>query len=240
METINTLTALILAGGLGTRLRSVVADRPKVLAKVNGRPFIAFLLDQVAAFGIKHIIFCTGYLGEQIFTEFGESYQGIDLEYSHEATPLGTGGALRLALPKFKSDTLLVMNGDSYCLTDINSFWNCHQTKNATATINLTNVADTQRYGHVKINSDNQVISFMEKCSQVGSGLINTGVYLIKRHAIVTIPENLTISLEKNVLPNLIGKGLYAYSSFAKFIDIGIPEDYARGKDFFSPRVLKN
>ena len=109
------VTAAILAGGLGTRLRSVVKDRPKVLAEIRGVPFLTYLLDQLAAAGVRDVVLCTGYMGEQVRSAFGDSYGGMCLSYSQESSPLGTAGALRLALPLFKSSSVLVMNGDSFC-----------------------------------------------------------------------------------------------------------------------------
>src|SRR3989338_6029269 len=108
------VTVAILAGGLGTRLRSVIADRPKVLAEVRGRPFLTYIFDQLIAASIKYAVLCTGYLGEKVCDRFGDSYGSLRLAYSQEPSPRGTAGALRLALPLFKSDSVLVMNGDSY------------------------------------------------------------------------------------------------------------------------------
>jgi D-glycero-alpha-D-manno-heptose 1-phosphate guanylyltransferase len=109
------VTAAVLAGGLGTRLRSVVDDRPKVLAQVHARPFLMFLLDQLAAADFRSVVLCTGYLGEQIQRTFGETYKCLRILYSQEPKPLGTGGALRFALPQITSDPVLVLNGDSFC-----------------------------------------------------------------------------------------------------------------------------
>ena len=119
MSDISNIEAAILAGGLGTRLRSVVPDRPKVLAEIGGRPFIEILLDQVAAAGIRTAVLCTGYLGDQIEARLGTRRGPLALRYSREVEPLGTGGALRLALPMLASDTVLVLNGDSYCDADL-------------------------------------------------------------------------------------------------------------------------
>ena len=121
-STLANTTAVILAGGLGTRLRDAVANRPKVLAKVGPRPFLSYLLNQLAAAGIRHVVLCTGYMGQMVREAFGSKYRTMTLEYSLEPAPIGTAGALRLALPLLRSDPVLVMNGDSYCEADLGAF----------------------------------------------------------------------------------------------------------------------
>src|SRR5262245_1101203 len=175
------ITAVILAGGLGTRLRSVVADRPKALAKVQGRPFLAYLLDQVAAAGIKRVVLCTGYLGEQVQGTFGDTYKALRLAYSQESSPLGTAGALRLALPVLESDAVLGMNGDSFCETNFSTFWTWHCMREADATLRLTEVANTRRYGRVQVDANGRVLGFDEKGDTNGPGWVNAGIYLLKR-----------------------------------------------------------
>jgi NDP-sugar pyrophosphorylase family protein len=143
--------AVILAGGLGTRLRRVVADRPKVLADVGGRPFLAILLDQLAGAGVRSAILCTGYLGEQVESQFGRSYGPLALRYSRETTPLGTGGALRLAASHVDSNVMLVLNGDSYCDADLPGFVAWHHSRNSRASIVLVRASDASRFGRVAV-----------------------------------------------------------------------------------------
>src|SRR5437667_6347363 len=121
------ITAAILAGGLGTRLRHTVADRPKVLAPVGGRHYLAYLLDQLAGAGISEVVLLTGHRAEQVQSTFGESYAGMGLRYSAEPAPLGTGGAVRRALPLFSAPTILLLNGDSYCDVDLDAFVERHR-----------------------------------------------------------------------------------------------------------------
>ena len=158
MNELSDLTAVILAGGLGTRLRSVVADRPKVIAEVGGRPFLSYLLDQLGTVGIQYVVLCTGYLGQKVRAIFGDSYAAINLVYSHEKTPMGTGGALVLAAPLLKSESVLVMNSDSFFETNLEAFWTFHRTKNAEAALTLVKVPDTKRFGRVRVNSDDLVL----------------------------------------------------------------------------------
>lgn len=226
--------AIILAGGLGTRLRSVVADRPKVLAEVGDRPFMVYLLEQLSAAGIQEVILCTGYLGDQVQTTFEKSDRQLNLIYSQEPSPLGTGGALRLALDYIKSDSVLVMNGDSFCEIGIGDFWRSHGDHQADVTIALTQVSDTSRYGRVEVDSAGKVVNFAEKGNSTGVGWINAGIYVIKQELISEIPSDRVISLEQEILPAWIEyKSVYSYPTQGKFIDIGTPTSYALAQSFF-------
>jgi len=231
-------TAVILAGGLGARLRSVVTDRPKVLAPVQGKPFIAYILDQLAKAGIKDVILCTGYLGEQVKATLGSTYGSLRLVYSQEKELLGTGGAVRLALPLIKTDPLLVMNGDSYCEADLQAFYRQHQTTQADASLLLAPLPDTRRYGRVEVEENGCILRFMEKGQSTSAGWINAGIYLLSRLFLQAIPAGQAISLEKDVFPDWIGRGLFGFPSSGsggRFLDIGIPEDYAIAEEFFHP-----
>lgn len=220
------ITAVILAGGLGTRLREAVADRPKVLAEVNGRPFLTYLLDRLAAYRISRVVLCTGYMAEQIHAAVGCNYRTMELVYSREVVPLGTGGAIRLAMPLTGSDPILVMNGDSYCDADFELFAHHHHAKSAQASLVLVNVADVTRYGAVNLEPSGVITGFCEKGGMQGEGMINAGIYLFNRSVVAAIPEGKQVSLEREVFPALIGHGLYGFSQRACFIDIGIPSDY--------------
>ena len=163
MKNLRDLTAVILAGGLGTRLRSVVADRPKVLAEVGKKPFLTYVLDQLVQVGIRHVVICIGYLGEQVRKYFGDRYGPLELEYSHEDEPMGTGGALRLGLSTLRTDHVLVMNGDSICVSDLGEFWNWHQGKGSKASILLVRCSDVSRYGKVEVDHNGIITEFIEK-----------------------------------------------------------------------------
>jgi NDP-sugar pyrophosphorylase family protein len=236
-STLESATAVVLAGGLGTRLRSVVADRPKVLAEVRGKPFLAFLFDELDRLGLRHVVICSGYLGEQLVAAFGDTYRGLSLEYSLESAPLGTAGALRLALPYFRSETCLVMNGDSFCEADLGAFWDQHQFKNAAATILLTHVPDSSRYGKVALDEDGLVTKFEEKSAAGGPGWVNGGIYLLRTALLSAIAPGVAVSLERSSFPAWIGHGLYGAKLGGRFIDIGTPESYSSAQEFFSPRA---
>jgi NDP-sugar pyrophosphorylase family protein len=229
-------TAAILAGGLGTRLRGVVADRPKVLAEVLGRPFLAFLLDQLEAAGVARVVLCTGYRGEQVRAAFGTSYGALRLAYSQEPGPLGTGGALRMALPLLPCEPVLVMNGDSYCSADFQELWSWHLSRAAEATLLLSHVSDTTRYGRVQVQANGQVLRFDEKADAEGPGWISAGIYLLGRSLMLEIPQDRAVSLEREVFPAWIGRGLYGHRSQGRLLDIGTPESYAAAEQFFASR----
>ena len=238
MQSLTDLTAAILVGGFGTRLRPVVADRPKVLAEVRGRPFLAYLLDQVAAAGLRSVVLCTGYMGDQVQAMFGDTYNNLHLAYSQEASPLGTAGALRLALPLFMSDPILIMNGDSFCETDLQAFWTWHCARHADGTLLLNKTLDTKRYGRVRVNTEGIILSFDEKSDDGRPGWINAGIYWLSRRLLLTIPLDRAVSLEQEMFPTWIGQGLYGYRSSGRFLDIGTPETYTTTEQFFDPKTL--
>ena len=224
------ITAVILAGGFGTRLRSVVSDRPKVLAEVGGRPFLGYLLDQLVAEDVKSVVLCTGYLGEQVQDRLGTNYRTLALQYSREPQPLGTGGALRLALPMLDTDSVLVMNGDSYCDTRLDAFANWHAGRRPPATILLAETDDTRRYGRVQVDDQGRVLRFSEKTDDMDPGLVNAGIYLLSRTLIGSIAFGRAVSLEREVFPDWIGRGLCGFRGDGRLWDIGIPESYARAE----------
>ena len=226
--------AVVLAGGFGTRLRSVVADRPKVMAEIYGRPFLSYLLDQLLVARIRDVIVCTGYLGTQVTSFFGDSYGSLRIAYSQEASPLGTAGALRLALPLLESEAVLVLNGDSFCGADLATFAAWHSERNARASILLARMANTDRFGRVRVDNEGRVTGFEEKSVDRGAGLINAGVYLIEREMLREIPSRGTVSLEREMFPQWIGRGLYGRETGARFLDIGTPESFAVAEEFFA------
>lgn len=235
MNKLSQVTAVILAGGAGTRLRSVVADRPKVLALLSGKPFIAYLLDRLAAQGITMVVLCTGYLGEQVQAVLGDRYGGMQLLYSREEQPLGTGGAIVQALPMLSSETVLILNGDSYCDTALPVSFEWHQDRRARATVVLAHVDDGARYGRVEVGPDGSIRRFCEKDPTfVGGGWINSGVYWFEREVLAGLSTGRQFSLEKEVLGSWAGGGLFGYRDYGRFLDIGVPEDYARAEQFLA------
>ena len=235
---LSSVSAVILAGGLGTRLRTVVVDRPKVLAPVAGKPFLTYLLDQLEKAGIHEVVLCTGYLAQQIQETFGNSYRSLNIKYSPEQESLGTAGALRHALSLISNPITFVMNGDSYCDVSLGALYDHHLAHRAQATVCLTNAEDSSRYGRVATDERRRITRFIEKGESYGPGMINAGIYLIDTDMIQEIPEGGQISLEREVFPLWIGREFYAYcQEHTTFIDIGTPESFKQAQRLFAPGV---
>jgi D-glycero-alpha-D-manno-heptose 1-phosphate guanylyltransferase len=224
----NDIPVLILAGGKGTRLQSMVSDVPKPMAPIEGKPFLNFVLSYLKGFGFRKMILLTGYKSEVIRDFFvdGKS-MGLDVQYINEDQPLGTGGAVRQALLQGKDERYLILNGDTFYGIDYEKFISrCDSPVN----IALHHVQQTGRYGTVVLDEDEKIKAFSEKNSSISEGLINAGVYLIDRQLVAYIPEGFS-SLETDIFPKLIQEKLVkGVSMQGEFIDIGIPEDYLRAQ----------
>jgi NDP-sugar pyrophosphorylase family protein len=225
--------AVLLAGGLGTRLRSVTGDRPKVLAPVLGRPYLLFVLDQLENAGLRDVLIATGYRSAEVEAAIGPRHGGMTLRYSAEPAPLGTAGALRFALPRLNCDQLLVLNGDSFVEADLAAFALLHRERRAAFSLLLAEVPEVGRYGKVATDATGRIVGFCEKGGASGAGTINAGVYLLKRDLVAALPDNRAISLEREVFPGLIGRDFYGFDLGRRFIDIGTPESYREVGDFF-------
>lgn len=234
------ISAAILAGGLGTRLQTVVSDRPKPLAQVGDRPFVAYLLDQLCKVQISQAVLCTGYLGEMIESYLGKSYRNLHLAYSQEPVALGTAGALGLALPLLNTQQVIVLNGDSHCDADIGELISTHRQWKSSITMAVTFVADSSRYGTVILNNQAEITSFKEKGDQNGAGLINAGIYVIDHRVITGIPPGKKVSLEQDVFPQYVGHSLHGFLTEGCFIDIGIPMDYERAQIILPARAINS
>jgi D-glycero-alpha-D-manno-heptose 1-phosphate guanylyltransferase len=228
------IDAVILAGGMGTRLRGVVANRPKVLAKVGGRPFITRLLDQLAESGVERVVISTGYMAERVEAEIGADYRGLHIGYAPELEPLGTGGGARLALEKISSNPLFVLNGDSFCRANFEHLLEFHLEKRSRATLMLTMVPDTSRYGRIEADESGAVTGFEEKGGSHLPGWINAGVYCLEREILASLVPGQSVSIEREIFPALIGAGLFAFRGGGAFIDIGTPESFAEAERFFA------
>jgi D-glycero-alpha-D-manno-heptose 1-phosphate guanylyltransferase len=231
---LNNLPVLLLVGGMGTRLRRVLSSKPKPLAPVGEIPFLELLVLQLRAQGFRRLVMCTGHQAEQIKEEFGDgSKWDVSIEYSNEPLPLGTAGAIKLAEPfLLKSADFLVMNGDSLLELDFRQFVRFHQERGGWASIAVRRVPDAARYGTVRLAELNRVVNFSEKMGVQEPGVVNGGVYLFKRAILEHIPEGMG-SLERNVLPEILEHGVFAFEQHGMFIDIGTPEDYARAQALY-------
>lgn len=228
------IDVVILAGGRGTRLASAVPDRPKVLAKVAGRPFLDYQLALVKEAGARRVVLALGYRAEDVIAYIeARPANGMELIPSVEETPLDTGGGLRLALPHLDTDPVLVMNGDTFAAVDFAALAAAHRDRNAAVTLALGRVEDAGRYGRIRVDDEGRVTAFNEKPAAAGGGDINLGIYFMARRVIGGIADGRPVSLERETFPGLVGKGLYGFASDAPFIDIGTPDALAAAGEFF-------
>src|SRR6266478_7147361 len=229
--------AFVLCGGAGTRLRPVLADRPKSMALISGTPFLQLLLDRLRSQGVGDVILGTGYMAEKIERYFGCGNKfAVRIRYSREHEPLGTGGALKLAEPLI-SDPVLVLNGDSYVEWSLVPMLELFTGKDAHLVMVVQAVADVARYGSVLLDQERRVTQFVEKGAAAGPGLINAGVYLLRKQIVRDLPAGTAMSLEREVFPRLLDRGVYGLISTGLFIDIGIPDDLERAQTLLASRV---
>jgi NDP-sugar pyrophosphorylase family protein len=223
--------ALLLVGGLGTRLRSVVPSQPKVLAPIGERPFLELLVCQLRSQGIRDFVMCTGYLADQIESSFGDGRRwDVLIEYSKEPIPLGTAGAVKLAEPYLRDlPEFLVLNGDSFLEINIHELRLFHQEHNGIATMAVLSVEEAGRYGTINVNASDRVTGFTEKTGSNAPGLVNGGIYVFSEAIWQHLPEG-HASLERDVFPRLLDQRVYAQKQHGMFIDIGTPGDYARAQ----------
>ena len=220
--------AIILAGGFGTRLRSVVSDLPKPMAPVAGRPFLSYLLDDLVQQGYRHVVLATGYMHEKVEEYYGHEYRDIALDYAREFTPLGTGGAIVNGMQHCTEERVTVLNGDTLFHVDHTPLLHT-DLDDCRLAILLRYVPDAGRYGAVEINDKGLITAFREKDPMAGAGLINAGIYHMQRSLLDSYPVGQQFSFEKEVLQPL-REPVRAYAFDGYFIDIGIPEDYQRAQ----------
>jgi D-glycero-alpha-D-manno-heptose 1-phosphate guanylyltransferase len=224
--------AIILAGGFGTRLQSVVNDVPKPMAPINHEPFLNYVFDYLKYYKIEHVVLSTGYLADKIVEYYKTEYKGIKISYAKEETPLGTGGGIRLAMSKCKTNDVLVLNGDSFFDVDINTHYKNHISKQADCTLALRKVDDAARYGTIVLGSENIIETFKEKDNIAQAGLINGGVYILNREIYLNNTEEVVpFSIEKDFYEKKIKElRIFGFEYDGYFIDIGIPEDYKKAQ----------
>jgi len=223
------MKAIVLSGGLGTRLGVLTRDCPKPILEVAGRPFLAYILDQLLLAKVDQIILSVGFNWEKIKDLIGDDWQGCPVNYSIETQPLGTGGAIQKAMREFKISEALVLNGDSFLKFDLTELYSFYQERSADIVLALKRVKNTARFGRVILDVDCRVLSFFEK-QEGNSGLINTGIYYINS-SIFSSNEIEKFSFENDFLsPSTASIKMYGLETKAYFIDMGIPEDLDRAQ----------
>jgi NDP-sugar pyrophosphorylase family protein len=240
------ILALVLAGGLGTRLRTAYAEGPKSLAPVMGRPFLDHLLDWLHFSGITDVVLCVGYKAELIRERYQSEFTtGVRISYSEEREPLGTGGAIKNAEALVHSDTFLVLNGDSFADVCLRRLIRFHRQRKALATLTLAPRPKDLRYGSVRVNTRREVQGFLEKrASGARDGKraqtwINSGIYAFQKEFLSMIPRGRVVSLETEIFPRLVGNRFYGFPARGYFIDIGVPADYRQAQHDFRERLLQ-
>ena len=220
--------AIILAGGLGTRLRSAVPDLPKCMAPVAGKPFLHYVMTYLQQQGVDKFIFSLGYMNDAIESFLAENYPPACYQVSVEEEPLGTGGAIKLACKLATEKNILVLNGDTLFSVDLEKLAMDHKASNADCTLSLKPMHEFDRYGVVELSAENRVISFKEK-QFYQSGLINGGVYALSVSSFLKEPLPQKFSFEKDYLEQYYReRNIYGLAQDEYFIDIGIPEDFER------------
>jgi NDP-sugar pyrophosphorylase family protein len=229
---LKSIDAVILAGGLGTRLQGTVVDRPKPMAMVGDRPFLDLLINDLQRQGLRRFILCVGHRREQIISYY-RTRTDADFVFSEEEAPLGTGGAVRHAVPLIRSDPFLVLNGDSLCRVDYERFLAFHHEKSARFSIVVAPARSRTDGSFLEIAKDGHILRFLEKAAitKVEKSLINAGIYLLSKSLSLSWRQPAPFSLEHDIFPQLVGKErCYAFSVDAEVMDIGTPERYVEAQ----------
>ena len=227
------IEVLILCGGFGSRLRPVVNDRPKGLAMIAGRPFLDILVDELLSKGLRRFIFCTGHGGDQILAHF-VGRKDAEFEFSYESMPLGTAGAIRNARKHIRSDTFIVVNGDSFCEVSYSRLLSFHFNKNSLLTVVVVPASERKDVGLLTLGENDHILSFDEKREFLEGYkyFVNAGIYVMKRRFVNEMQDVTPLSLENEVFPSVAGEGRsFGYRVSCDLTDIGTPERYFRAQD---------
>lgn len=230
--------AIILAGGLGLRLRAAVPDLPKPLSPLKGRPFLAHLMDYWCDQGVTRFILSVGYMREKIIAAFGSEYRGVPVDYAIEETPLGTGGGLLQAMQKLPDAApFLLLNGDTFFTVQGSDLLKFHHQHQAQCSLSLFRSGEAGRYMAVRLGDDDRITALSDGEAEIG-GFANGGVYVLDPAAFKNFALGTPLSFERDILPQLHEQGaaIYGMACDGRFIDIGVPSDYARAADI----ILRN
>ncbi|MDX8151439.1 NDP-sugar synthase [Patulibacter brassicae] len=222
--------AVILVGGKGTRLRPLTSNRPKPIVPLVDRPFMAYMLEWVAAHGVTDVVMCCGFLADEMVREIGDGERfGLSITWVEEPEPRGTAGALWYAEPHLRDERFLMLNGDVLTDMDLSAQLAQHERSGARGTLALVPVEDPTAYGLVRLNDDHSVRGFLEKPTpeQIDTDLISAGAYVLDRSIFDLIPQGRLVSIEREVWPRLVGEGLYGCVHRGRYwMDIGTPQRY--------------
>jgi mannose-1-phosphate guanylyltransferase len=229
------IDTFVLAGGMGTRIRPVLGDTPKLLAPIQGKTYLAYLLDWLAFFGARRVVFGLGYGSQAIRTELErEPRADLTIATVVEPEPLGTAGAIGFSRDQLHSDPVLVLNGDSFVEADLCEFIAAYRAHDRLGAVLCTQVPDGRRYGEIRIDTNGDIAQFVEKSATLaGAATINAGVYLLSARLLDTLPRARNSSIERDIFPSLKPGTLQAFVGSFPFIDIGTPESLAQATRLF-------
>lgn len=229
------IDVVVLCGGLGKRLAPITKNIPKPMVRVKNKPFLDIIITRISSYGYRRFILCTGYKAKVIEDYCRNKYKNSKLEivFSREAQPLGTGGALKSSQAIIKSNIFLVLNGDCFCEIGLKKFLSFHLKKKAGVSMALTKSNKAAEVGWVTLNDKHEITNFSEKNNKYKSNYINTGIYLFHKKVFSMMPDKTKFSLEYDLFPKLVNKCIYGYIIHGDFIDIGTCENLKKAKRFF-------
>ncbi len=213
-------------------MRKEVSDVPKVLADIKGVPFLKILLRYLEQQGFKQIVLGIGYKGEMIVDFCKNNFSHLDIHFSKEETPLGTGGALKFARPFIKSEPFFALNGDCFCRFDYPSLFRFHQEKSAQATLAVYRLPEKKDFGSITLDENNQILNFSEKSVDQATQFASVGIYCFNQSVFDLMPQAEAFSIETDFFPTLVGKDFYGFETKEEFIDIGTPDRYKIAQNF--------
>lgn len=226
--------AIILAGGLGTRLKDITSDSPKSMVPVNGRPFLEYVLDYLDRWGLRRVILSVGYQSDMIISHFGNQYKSLQVAYAIEEEPLGTGGAILKALHHVEGFSTFILNGDTYFDVNLQRLDDFRRIKEADLCLAMHFEIEPDRFGLLEFDNNNRITRFFEKPDGVEEGYINGGVYIVRKDYLLRfgLPEK--FSFERDFLQKYYTtEEIYGMRCFSYFRDIGVPKDFQKATDEF-------
>ena len=227
------IDVLILCGGTGTRLSSIVNDRPKPMVQIDERPFLDILIEYISGFGFKRFILCTGHKSEVIREYYCKKQTSYEVLISDEQHPLGTAGAVKSAEALIQSDTFMVANGDSFCSVNMDGFLKFHFDKKSLVSVSVVESENAADKGSIWLDDSQKIKVFQEKTKPSGKVYVNAGIYFCQKEVLSNICEGRKCSLEYEIFPELTKKSFYGYIVDGTIIDIGTPQRLQKAKNYF-------
>lgn len=230
-QNISHIDVVILCGGKGTRLQKVINDRPKPMAQINEKPFLDIIINLFKNSGFKRFILCTGHKAEFISDYYAQLEDDVEIVISKENEPLGTAGAVKNAEDLIRSQTFMVVNGDSFCPVKLNELLAFHIRKKASLSITVVESDKTKEVGLIKLDESFRIRQFSEKTKVSGKAFTNAGIYIFEKQILSNMPKGKKISLEYDIFPCLVDSRCYGFVTNQGLIDIGTPERLKKARN---------